>query len=163
MRAALWVVLVFAACAPSESGRKSAAADSGAATAPAAAATSAPAFSGPAAGLVGRWDGRTYRSAKDTGIAYSAVRRAEGGAVVSTVTPSAGPTLVFKTSSLTDSTFVQETSSRYDSTYKTDVITYSEGHFFGDSMSGTTEVRAAKGGKVLNKTTFKAKRVAVRP
>ena len=151
---------LLAACGPGDDTRV---ANEGADTTAAAPAEvpAAPAASGAASKLVGTWEGRGWDAGDKKGTPFTAVRRlSDDGTVTGTITiPGSGTKYNFKTTSVTESTFVQESEPHRSASLKAEVVTRTEAKFAGDSMWGTYEARATKGGKTL-RGRFVAKRTS---
>lgn len=147
MRTLLCAALVVAACAPGEK----------AGTPATAAAT------GPATKYTGTWDGRSYRTASDTGVAFTVVMAlVADGTLRGTLTyaGTTAPPVAIRVREFSDTNFVQELGPYHSRVADKDVVTRAVGHVTGDSMSGTFEMRPPGGGAVIMTGTFRAKKVA---
>ncbi len=144
MRTLLCAALVVAACAPKEK--------AGTATA-----------GGPAQKYTGTWEGRSYRTASDTGVPFRTVMAlvADGslrGTLMYTGAPA--PPVAIRVRQFTDTSFVQELGPYHSLVANQDVVTRAVGHVKGDSLHGTFEMRPPGGGDVIMTGTFRAKRVS---
>jgi hypothetical protein len=143
MRTLLCAALVLAACAPGEK--------AGTATA-----------AGPAQKYIGTWEGRSYRSASDTGVPFrTTMAQVADGSLRGTLTyPGANaPPVAIRVRAFSDTSFVQELGPYHSLVAKRDVVTRAVGHPKGDSLTGTFEMRPPEGGAVILTGTFRAKRV----
>jgi len=139
----LSAVLVVAACAPGE--QKSA----------------APAGAGQK--YVGTWEGRAYRSASDSGVAYRTVlARVADGTLRGTLTypGTEAPPAPIRVREYSDTALVQEIGPYHSRVSDRDVVTRAVGHVKGDSLSGSFEMRPPGGGDVILTGTFRAKKVS---
>ncbi len=144
MRTLLCAALVIAGCAPGEK--------AGTATA-----------AGPAQKYVGTWEGRSYRTPSDTGVAFRTVMaRVADGTLRGTLTyPGVtAPPVAIRVREYSDTAFVQELGPYHSRVADKDVVTRAVGHVTGDSLTGTFEMRPPEGGDVIMRGTFRAKRVA---
>lgn len=143
MRPLLCAALVAAACAPGDRSR-------------------AAAPSGPAQKYAGTWEGRSYRSATDTGTPFQIVAGvAADGTLRSTLilTGSAVPPVPIRARQLSDTALVEEIGPYHSPTANADVVTTATGRLRGDSLNGTFEMRPAGGGNPIATGTFRSKRV----
>lgn len=115
-----------------------------------------------AATFTGRWEGRSYRSESDTGVAWTNVVTvgADGNPVGSlTFKGSDMAPVSARTIEITDSTLVTELGPYTSPTAKAEVTTRTEGRVRGDSLWGTFEMTPTKDGDQI-RGTFRAKRVS---
>ncbi len=143
MRGLLCAALVVAACAPGEK--------AGTATA-----------GGPAHKYAGTWEGRSYRTATDTGIPFRIVSSvAQDGTLRGTMTYTgvAAPPAPIRVRQVSDTSLVDEIGPYHSITANQDVMTTATGKLRGDSLNGTFEMRPAAGGSVILTGTFRTKRV----
>ncbi|GAC1649562.1 MAG: hypothetical protein NVS4B3_06830 [Gemmatimonadaceae bacterium] len=155
MRVLPWSIVFLAACGGSESRTATTTTDSAGGTVPRATA-STPTGTGKYSGT---WIGRSYRSPKDTGVAWTNVITvgADGKLQESlTFTGAKGPPVTSR-GTVTDSGFTSEMGPYMSPSAKTEVTTTIHGQVAGDSMSGTYEARPTKGGAAIH-GTFAAKR-----
>ena len=141
MRTLLCATIVFAACAPGDK-RSSA---------------------GPAQKYAGTWDGRSYRSASDTGIPWRIVTAVvQDGSLRGTMTYTSvtAPPVPIRARDVSDSAVVNEFGPYHSLAANADVVTTTTGRLRGDSLNGTFEMRPAAGGNVMMTGTFRSKRVA---
>ena len=141
MRTLLCAALAVAACAPGE--KKSAA--------PAAAQK-----------YTGTWEGRSYRSASDTGVPYRVVMAlVADGSLRGTLTYTSvtAPPVAIRVREFSDTSLVQELGPFFSQVAKRDVVARAVGRVTGDSLSGTFELRAPEGGDVIMSGTFRTKKV----
>ncbi|HEU5260137.1 MAG TPA: hypothetical protein VFU41_01810 [Gemmatimonadales bacterium] len=142
MRTLLCAVLVVTACAPGE--RKAAAPSS-------------------AQKYVGTWEGRSYRSASDTGVSYQVVMAlVADGSLRGTLTypGSTLPPAPIRVREFSETSIVQELGPFYSRLANREVVARAVGQVQGDSLNGTFELRPPEGGEVLLTGTFRAKRVS---
>ena len=142
MRTLLCAAVVFAACAPSDKAR-------------------APA--GPAQKYAGTWEGRSFRSAADTGIPWRIVTAVvQDGSLRGTMTYTSvnAPPVPIRTRDVSDSAVVSELGPYHSVAVNQDVVTVTTGKVRGDSLNGTFEMRPAAGGNTIMTGTFGSKRVA---
>jgi hypothetical protein len=139
MRTLLGVAVVLAACAPGDQAR------------------------GPAQKYAGTWEGRSYRSASDTGIPWRIVTTVvqdgslRGTMMYTTVT---APPVPIRTREVSDTVVVNEFGPYHSIAANADVVTTATGKVRGDSLNGTFEMRPAGGGNTIMTGTFRSKRVA---
>jgi len=116
---------------------------------------------------VGTWEGRSFRSASDTGIPFTTQMNASAdGALSGTLsfTGLSAPAIPVRTIELTDSTIVFEIGPYQSPTAKTEVITRSEGHLAGDSLWGTYDMLPTASGQVApDMSTAKWKNLVMHP
>jgi hypothetical protein len=158
MRVLHWSILFLGACGGSES-RTAATIKADSASG---AVTPAPATTPTtSAKYAGTWSGRSFRSAKDTGIAWTNVMTISAdGKLLGTLTfvgTKGSPASSLGT--ITDSGFTSDMGPYMSPTAKTEVKATVHGTVVGDSMSGTFESRPTKGGAIM-RGTFVAKRTA---
>jgi hypothetical protein len=143
MRTLVCAALVLAGCAPGDRPR---------------------AASGPAQKYAGTFDGRSYRSASDTGTRFRLVAAvAPDGTLRGTfwftdVTPA--PPIPVRTRQVSDTGLVDEIGPYHSPTANRDVVTTTTGKLRGDSLNGTFEMRPPGGGTVIMRGAFRSKRVA---
>lgn len=141
MRTLLCAALVVAACAPGNSGR-------------------APA--GPGAKYAGTWEGRSYRSASDSGTPWRIVIAVvQDGSLRGTMnyTSVTAPPVPMRTRDVSDTAVVTELGPYHSVTANADVVTTATGKVRGDSLNGTFEMRPAGGGNPIMSGAFRSKRV----
>src|SRR5882724_12725908 len=142
MRKLLCAAMVLAACAPGDRARGSA---------------------GPAQKYAGTWEGRSYRSASDTGTPWRIVTAvAPDGSLRGTMTYTSvtAPPVPIRARDVSDSAVVNEIGPYHSITANADVVTTTTGKVRGDSLNGTFEMRPAGGGNVIMSGNFRSKRVA---
>jgi hypothetical protein len=144
MRTLLCCALGVAACAPGEKSH----------------ATPA----GPAQKYVGTFDGRSYRSASDTGTPFRLIAAVASdgtlrGTLWFTEIPAAPPIPV-RTRQVSDTGLVDEIGPYRSPTANRDVVTTTTGKLRGDSLNGTFEMRPPGGGNLIMRGAFRSKRVA---
>jgi len=142
MRTLLCAALVVAACAPGDKAR-------------------APA--GPGAKYAGTWEGRSYRSASDSGTPWRAVTAVvQDGSLRGTLTYTSvsAPPVPIRTREVSDTAVVNELGPYHSPVANADVVTTTTGKVRGDSLNGTFEMRPAGGGNAIMSGTFRSKRVA---
>ena len=144
MRTLFCAAVVLAACAPGDKSRTSAAA-------------------GPAQKYAGTWEGRSFRSASDTGTPWRIVTAVvQDGSLRGTMTYTSvtAPPVPIRARDVSDSAVVSELGPYHSVTAKADVVTITTGKVRGDSLNGTFEMRPVGGGNVIMTGTFRSKRVA---
>ncbi len=144
MRKLLCAAIVLAACAPGDRSRTSTAA-------------------GPAQKYAGTWDGRSFRSASDTGTPWRIVTAVvQDGSLRGTMTYTSvtAPPVPIRARDVSDSAVVSELGPYHSITAKADVVTITTGKVRGDSLNGTFEMRPAAGGNAIMTGTFRSKRIA---
>ena len=142
MRTLLCAAIVLVACAPGDRSRSSA---------------------GPAQKYAGTWDGRSFRSASDTGTPWRIVTAvAPDGSLRGTMTYASvtAPPVPIRARDVSDSAVVSELGPYHSIAANADVVTTTTGRLRGDSLNGTFEMRPAGGGNVIMTGTFRSKRVA---
>ena len=141
MRTLLCAVLVAGACAPGDRSRAAA---------------------GPGAKYAGTWEGRSFRSASDSGIPWRIVTAVtQDGSLRGTLTytsVTASPVPI-RTREVSDTALVNELGPYHSLTADADVITTTIGKVRGDSLNGTFEMRPAGGGNPIMSGNFRSKRV----
>jgi len=143
MRTLLCAAMVLAACAPGDKSRSSAA--------------------GPGQKYAGTWEGRSYRSASDTGTPWRIVTAVvQDGSLRGTMTYTsvAAPPVPIRARDVSDSAVVNEIGPYHSLAVNADVVTTATGRLRGDSLNGTFDMRPAAGGKTIMTGTFRSKRVA---
>ncbi len=143
MRTLLCAAVVLAACAPGDKSRASAAA-------------------GPAQKYAGTWEGRSYRSASDTGTTWRIVTAvAPDGSLRGTMTYTSvtAPPVPIRARDVSDSAVVSELGPYHSIAANADVVTTTTGKVRGDSLNGTFEMRPAGGGNPIMSGNFRSKRV----
>ena len=141
MRTLLCAAVVLSACAPSEK-------------------SGAP--GGPARKYAGTWDGRSYRSASDTGIPFRIVTAvAQDGSLRGTMTYTSltAPPVPVRAREVSDTVVVNEFGPYHSLSANADVVTTTTGKLRGDSLNGTFVMRPAGGGNVIMTGNFRSKRV----
>ena len=144
MRTLLCAAVVLAACAPGDRSRTSGAA-------------------GPAQKYAGTWEGRSFRSASDTGTPWRIVTAVvQDGSLRGTMTYTSvtAPPVPIRARDVSDSAVVHELGPYHSIVAKAEVVTTATGRLRGDSLNGTFEMRPAGGGNVIMTGTFRSKRVA---
>lgn len=144
MRTLVCAALVVAGCAPGDRSRAAA--------------------SGPAQKYAGTFDGRSYRSASDTGTPFRLIAAVapDGtlrGTLWFTEIAPASPIPV-RTRQVSDTGLVDEIGPYHSPTANRDVVTTTTGKLRGDSLNGTFEMRPPGGGTVIMHGAFRSKRVA---
>ena len=143
MRTLLCVAVVLAACAPGEQSRT-------------------PAGAGPAHKYAGTWEGRSYRSASDTGTPWRIVTAvAPDGSLRGTMTYTSvtAPPVPIRARDVSDTAVVNELGPYHSIAANADVVTVATGKVRGDSLNGTFEMRPAAGGNPIMTGNFRSKRV----
>lgn len=115
-----------------------------------------------AAVFAGTWEGRSYRSDSDTGVAWTNVVTvgADGKPTGSlTFKGSNMAPVTARTIEMTDSTLVTELGPYTSPTAKTEVTTRTDGRVAGDSLWGTFEMTPTKGGDKI-RGRFSSKRTS---
>jgi hypothetical protein len=144
MRTLLCVALGTAACAPGEKSHAAAA--------------------GPAQKYAGTFEGRSYRSASDTGTPFRLIAAvASDGTLRGTlwftdVAPA--PPIPVRARDVSDTVLVDEIGPYRSPTANRDVVTTTIGKLRGDSLNGTFEMRPPGGGNLIMRGAFRSKRVA---
>jgi hypothetical protein len=144
MRTLLCAALVVAGCAPGDTSRRATA-------------------RGPGQKYAGTWEGRSYRSASDTGTPFRIVTSvAQDGTLRGTLTFTTveGPPIPIRGRQVTDTSAVDEIGPYHSPTANQDVVTTTTGKLRGDSLNGTFEMRPAGGGTAIMTGTFRSQRVA---
>jgi hypothetical protein len=142
MRTLLCAAIVLAACAPGDRSRSS---------------------GGPAQKYAGTWEGRSFRSASDTGTPWRIVTAVvQDGSLRGTMTYTSvtAPPVPIRTRDVSDTAVVNELGPYHSVTAKQDVVTIATGRVRGDSLNGTFEMRPAAGGNAIMTGAFRSKRVA---
>ena len=142
MRLLVCAAVVWGACAPGDGSRRSGA--------------------GPAQKYAGTWEGRSYRSASDTGTPWRIVTAvAPDGSLRGTLTYTSvtAPPVPIRARDVSDSAVVQELGPYHSITAGADVVTIATGKVRGDSLNGTFEMRPAAGGNAIMSGNFRSKRV----
>src|SRR5262245_40994232 len=160
----------FAACGLRESAQRAERADTATtptvaettkAAAPAPAPTGAP-DSAFAARLVGTWSAKGYDSGSTRAQRFTLTwERGPDGSLTGKVAFQPGETYNVTVVSTSDSTVTYESAPHRSPTLKTEVVTRTEAHLSGDSITGTYEARAQEGGKTL-RGKFAGKRTTAR-
>ena len=143
MRTLLCATIVVAGCAPGDRSRGSTAA-------------------GPAQKYAGTWEGRSYRSASDTGTPWRIVTAvAPDGSLRGTMTYTSvtAPPVPIRARDVSDSAVVNELGPYHSIVANADVVTITRGKLRGDSLNGTFEMRPAGRGNVIMNGNFRSKRV----
>jgi hypothetical protein len=136
MRAPLCAVLVLSACARGET---------------------------PAQKYAGTWEGRSYRSASDTGIPWRIVSVvAQDGSLRGTMTYTSvtQPPVPMRARATSDTVLVAELGPYHSQAANADVVTTATGKVRGDSLNGTFSMRPAAGGAPIITGMYRSKRVA---
>jgi|SRR5882724_11583211 len=144
MRTLVCAAMILAACAPGDRSRTSAAA-------------------GPAQKYAGTWEGRSFRSASDTGTPWRMVTAVvQDGSLRGTMTYTSvnAPPVPIRTREVSDTVVVNELGPYHSIAANADVVTVATGKVRGDSLNGTFEMRPAAGGNAIMTGTFRSKRVA---
>lgn len=106
----------------------------------------------PAEKYAGTWEGRSFRSASDSGVAWTSEMTATAAGTLSgtlTFTGTGAPPIELRTIELSDSMIVFEMGPYESPTAKAPVITRSEGRVSGDSLWGTFVMLPTAGGGVV--------------
>jgi hypothetical protein len=154
MRYLLCTVLILTACERRDTARDTQVADTAAAvdSAPARAMSAVPDR------LLGEWTASGYDAGSTRAQRFLMTwNRAPDGGLTGTISFPQGATYKVKVVSTTDSTITYESDPHHSPTLKAEVVTRSEARLVGDSLMGTYEAKATKGGKVL-RGRFTAKR-----
>jgi hypothetical protein len=118
---------------------------------------------GPGAKYAGTWEGRSFRSASDSGTPWRIVTAVvQDGSLRGTMTftsVSAAPVPI-RTRDVSDTGVVNELGPYHSPAANADVVTIATGKVRGDSLNGTFEMRPAAGGNTIMSGTFRSKRVA---
>jgi hypothetical protein len=144
MRTPLYAALILAACGRGETSR-----------------SSIPA--GPAQKYAGTWEGRSYRSASDTGIPWRIVSAvAQDGSLRGTMTyvTVTAPPVPMRARVANDTALVAEIGPYHSLAVNADVVTTATGKLRGDSLNGTFAMRPAAGGAPIINGLYRSKRVA---
>ena len=142
MRTLLCAAMVLGGCAPGDKSRTSAA--------------------GPAQKYAGTWEGRSFRSASDTGTPWRIVTAvAPDGSLRGTMTYTSvtAPPVPIRTRDVSDTAVVHELGPYHSIVANADVVTLATGKVRGDSLNGTFEMRPAGGGNPIMTGNFRSKRV----
>src|SRR2546428_13694987 len=142
MRTLLCAAMVVAASARGDKSRSSAA--------------------GPAQKYAGTWEGRSFRSASDTGVPGRIVTAVvQDGSLRGTMTYTSvtAPPVPIRARDVSDSAVVSELGPYRSIAANSDVVTTTTGKLRGDSLNGTFEMRPAGGGNVIMSGNFRSKRV----
>ena len=142
MRTLLCAAMVLGGCAPGDKSR-----------------TSAP---GPAQKYAGTWEGRSFRSASDTGTPWRIVTAvAPDGSLRGTMTYTSvtAPPVPIRARDVSDSAVVNELGPYHSIVANADVVTLATGKVRGDSLNGTFEMRRVDGGNVIMTGNFRSRRV----
>jgi hypothetical protein len=145
MRTLVGAALLVAACAPGEKPRGAAA--------------------GPAQKYAGTFEGRSYRSASDTGTPFRIIAAvgSDGtlrGTLWFTDVAAPAPPIPVRARQVSDTGLVDEIGPYHSPTANRDVVTTTTGKLRGDSLNGTFEMRPPGGGTVILRGAFRSKRVA---
>lgn len=145
MRTLVGAALLVAACAPGDRPRGAAA--------------------GPAQKYAGTFEGRSYRSASDTGTPFRIIAAvAPDGTLRGTLwfialdTPA--PPIPVRAREVSDTVLVDEIGPYHSPTANRAVVTTTTGKLRGDSLNGTFEMRPPGGGNLIQRGAFRSKRVA---
>src|SRR2546427_4792096 len=121
MRKLLYAAIVLAACAPGDRSRSSA---------------------GPAQKYAGTWEGRSFRSASDTGTPWRIVTAVvQDGSLRGTMTYTSvsAPPVPIRARDVSDSAVVHEIGPYHSIIANADVVTTTTGKVRGDSLNGIFE------------------------
>lgn len=145
MRTLVGAALLVAACAPGDRPRGGAA--------------------GPAQKYAGTFEGRSYRSASDTGTPFRIIAAVapDGtlrGTLWFTAVDTPAPPIPVRARFVSDTGLVNEIGPYRSPAAKRDVVTIATGKLRGDSLNGTFEMRPPGGGDVILHGAFRSKRVA---
>jgi hypothetical protein len=146
MRYLFYTAFALAACGRADTARDTRAGDS-------AAAPAAPdrAMSAVTDRLLGTWTAQGYDAGSKKAQQFTITwDRAPDGGLVGTIAFRPGETYKVKVVSTGDSTFVYESEPHHSPTLKGKVVTRTQAQLVGDSLTGTYEARAVKGGKTLS-------------
>jgi hypothetical protein len=145
MRYLLYTAFALAACGRADT-RDTRVADTAAASAPAA----EPAMSAVSDRLLGTWTAQGYDAGSKKAQQFTITwDRSPDGSLGGTIAFRRGETYKVKVVSAGDSTFVYESELHNSPTLKGKVVTRTHARLVGDSLTGTYEARAMKGGKTL--------------
>jgi hypothetical protein len=145
MRYLLYTAFALAACGRADSARD-AQPGGGAQSAPPA----EPAMSAATDRLLGSWTAQGYDAGSKKAQRFTITwDRAPDGSLVGTIAFRPGETYKVKVISTGDSTFIYESEPHHSPTLKGKVVTRTHARLVGDSLTGTYEARAIKGGKTL--------------
>src|SRR5437870_9100276 len=120
------------------------------------------AAAGPARKYAGTWEGRSYRSATDTGTPWRVVTAVvQDGSLRGTMTYTSvtAPPVPVRARQVSDTAVVHEIGPYHSIAANADVVTTATGRLRGDSLNGTFEMRPAGGGNVIMSGNFRSKRV----
>lgn len=115
----------------------------------------------PAQRFAGTWEGRSFRSAADTGVPWTVTLTVgTDGQLSGSLTFAGGSASVpIRVVEVTDSTIVQELGPYVSRTANAEVMTRSEGKLVEDSLVGIFEMRPTAGGEPI-RGTYGAHRAA---
>jgi hypothetical protein len=118
---------------------------------------------GPAQKYAGTWEGRSYRSASDTGVPWRIVSAvAQDGSLRGTMTYTSvdAPPVPMRARVTSDTALVTELGPYHSLSANADVVTTATGKLRGDSLNGTFAMRPASGGAPVIHGMYRSKRVA---
>jgi hypothetical protein len=148
MRYLLCTALALAACERRDAARDTKVADPAAAAAPAPAP--AQTMSAVPDRLLGTWNAKGYDAGSNRAQRFTITwDRAPDGGLVGTVAFQPGESYKVKVVSTGESMIVYQSDPHRSPTLNSEVVTRTTARMIGDSLSGTYEARATKGGKVL--------------
>jgi hypothetical protein len=158
MRYLLCIAFALVACERRDTARDTLPADTAAPVTPA----RDPAMSAVADRLLGSWTAKGYDAGSNRAQQFTMNwTRSPDGGLAGTIAFRPGETYDVKVVSTGDTTIVYESEPHHSPTLKAQVVTRTEARFVGDSLMGTYQARAQKGGKTL-RGRFTAKREAAR-
>jgi hypothetical protein len=152
MRYLLCTLLTLAACQRRDTGREIRAADDTLVMDTTAPSSRAPgqAMSAIPDRLLGTWNAKGYDAGSSRAQSFTITwTRAPDGSLGGTIAFPQGETYNVKVVSTGDTTIVYESAPHQSPTLKAQVVTRTQARLVGDTLLGTYEARAAKGGKVL--------------
>lgn len=153
MRAPLCAALILAACGGGGGGGGRSGSGESSRTVP----------GGPAQKYAGTWEGRSYRSASDTGIPWRIVSAvAQDGSLRGTMTYTSvnAPPVPMRGRVATDTALITELGPYHSLAANADVVTTATGKLRGDSLNGTFAMRPVGGGAPIMSGMYRSKRVA---
>ena len=100
--------------------------------------------------LLGSWSAQGYDAGSSRPQPFTLTwSRSPDGSLGGTVAFRGGETYKVKVVSTSDTTFVYESEPHRSPTLKSQVVTRTQARLVGDTLTGTYEAKAARGGKVL--------------
>ena len=110
----------------------------------------------PAQKFAGVWEGRSFRTPTDTGVAWAITMALDTAGKISgslTFTGTTRPPVPVQILELTDSTVVQDLGPYTSPTANVEVVTRTTGHIAGDSLWGTLVMLPTQGGVTAGLST----------